>query len=171
MAAKKSKKKQTKLRKSAAKRKPVKKAARTKLPRKKPAAVKRKLAKKTPTAKKMPVKARPVVRKATKKTTTGAKKVVTSRKRVQGKSQSAEIDSFASDDVRSRSAGQSGALQGLSDAAGADSESVDELIEEGNAFEAGIISGVEAADRADERPVRTREVPEDDVPSEYLDEE
>ena len=53
----------------------------------------------------------------------------------------------------------------------ADSESVDELIDEGNAFEAGVISGVEEADDQDGREVRTREVPEDDVPGEYLDEE
>jgi hypothetical protein len=51
----------------------------------------------------------------------------------------------------------------------ADSESVDELIEEGNAFEAGVISGVEEADGEDGREVHTREVPEDDVPGEYLD--
>jgi hypothetical protein len=53
----------------------------------------------------------------------------------------------------------------------ADSESVDELIEEGNAFEAGVVSGVEEAGNAEGREVRTREVPEDDVPAEYLDEE
>jgi len=67
--------------------------------------------------------------------------------------------------------GQSGDLQGLSNSERADSESVDELIEEGNAFEAGIVSGVEDADNADEKEVHTHEVPEDDVPSEYLDEE
>src|SRR5579862_6157958 len=38
---------------------------------------------------------------------------------------------------------QSGDLQGLSDIPGADSESVRELLEEGQAFEAGIVSGVE----------------------------
>jgi len=59
----------------------------------------------------------------------------------------------------------------LSDVERADSESVDELIDEGNAFEAGVISGVEEADDQDGREVRTREVPEDDVPGEYLDEE
>ena len=58
--------------------------------------------------------------------------------------------------------------QGLSRSASADSESVDELLEEGNAFEAGIVSGVERADNSD-REVRTQEVPEDDVPGEYLD--
>jgi hypothetical protein len=70
-----------------------------------------------------------------------------------------------------RSGEQSGDLQGLSDVESADSESVDELLEEGNAFEAGVVSGVEEADRRGEKEVRTREVPEDDVPQEYLDED
>lgn len=73
--------------------------------------------------------------------------------------------------LRARSAGQSGALQGLSDRAGADSESVDELLEEGNAFEAEVVDGVENAPDADEGEVRTHEVPEDDVPEEYLDQD
>ena len=64
---------------------------------------------------------------------------------------------------------QSGDLQGLSRAQQADSESVDELVEEGNLFEAGAVAGVEEADNADEREVHTREMPEDDVPEEYLD--
>lgn len=51
----------------------------------------------------------------------------------------------------------------------ADSESVDELVEEGNIFEAGAVAGVEKADDEDTREVHTREVPEDDVPDEYLD--
>jgi len=66
---------------------------------------------------------------------------------------------------------ESGDLQGLSRRETADSESVDELLEEGNAFEAGVISGVEEADDSDEKGVRTHEVPSDDVPREYLDEE
>lgn len=66
-------------------------------------------------------------------------------------------------------AGQSGDLQGLSRREDADSESVEELVEEGNAFEAGVVTGVEEADDADEREVHTHEVPEDDVPGEYLD--
>jgi hypothetical protein len=61
--------------------------------------------------------------------------------------------------------------QGLSTVERSDSESVGELLEEGNAFEAGVISGVERADDADEREVRTRQIPEDDVPEEYLDED
>jgi len=43
------------------------------------------------------------------------------------------------------------------------------LLEEGNAFEADVVAGVENADDADEKEVRTHEVPEDDVPNEYLD--
>jgi hypothetical protein len=66
---------------------------------------------------------------------------------------------------------QSGDLQGLSRHESADSESVDELIEEGNAFEADVVAGVESADNADEQEVHTHEVPEDDVPAEYLDED
>ena len=64
---------------------------------------------------------------------------------------------------------QAGDLQGLSDVERADSESVDELLEEGNAFEAGVVQGVEEADDAETREVHTHEVPEDDVPEEYLD--
>src|ERR1700691_5279910 len=75
------------------------------------------------------------------------------------------------DETGSDSAGQSGDIQQLRDSALADSESVDELVEEGNAYEAGIISGVEDAPDADVAEVRTREVPEDDVPEEYLDNE
>src|SRR5262249_16385135 len=73
---------------------------------------------------------------------------------------------------RSRVSGrQSGDLQGLSRTERADSESVEELAEEGNLFEAGAVAGVEQADNADEREVHTREVPEDDVPDEYLEKE
>ncbi|MGD1092755.1 MAG: hypothetical protein ABSB35_12295 [Bryobacteraceae bacterium] len=69
----------------------------------------------------------------------------------------------------SGSAGQSGDDQGLSDVAGADSESVEELLDEGQFFEAEVISGVENAPDADVSEVHTRQVPEDDVPPEYLD--
>jgi len=65
---------------------------------------------------------------------------------------------------------RSGDLQVLSRREGADSESVDELVEEGNAFEADVVA-VESGGDADEREVRTHEVPEDDVPGEYLDKE
>jgi len=67
------------------------------------------------------------------------------------------------------SAGQSGDTQGLSDVAEAGSESVEELVEEGQAFEAEAIGGVENAPDPDVAEVHTTQVPEDDVPPEYLE--
>jgi len=67
-------------------------------------------------------------------------------------------------------AGQAGDLEEIPRAEDVDSESVEELLEEGQSFEAGIVSGVEEADAGDGE-VRTREVPEDDVPEEYRDED
>jgi hypothetical protein len=66
------------------------------------------------------------------------------------------------------SAGQSGDTQGLSDVAEAGGESVEELLEEGQSFEAEAIGGVEDAPDPGVAEVHTRQVPEDDVPSEYL---
>jgi hypothetical protein len=60
-----------------------------------------------------------------------------------------------------------GDTQGLSDEPEADSESVQELVSEGQFFEAAVVSGVENAPDADVSEVRTHEVPEDDVPLEY----
>ncbi len=71
--------------------------------------------------------------------------------------------------IASRSAGQAGDVQGLSRKAIVDSESVEELLEEGQAREAAAISGVENALDPDQGEVQTREVPEDDVPEEYTD--
>jgi hypothetical protein len=59
----------------------------------------------------------------------------------------------------------------LSNVASADSESVEELEEEGQAFEAEAVRGVEEAPDPDVAEVTTHEVPEDDVPREYDDEE
>jgi len=72
------------------------------------------------------------------------------------------------DELGPASAGQSGDLQQLSGFADADSESVEELVEEGNTFEAQAVEGVEDAKPPDVSEVKTREVPEDDVPAEYL---
>ena len=91
------------------------------------------------------------------------------KKRVRGKSESAATMAFEAEGLGARSGGQSGDLQGLSDAEGADSESVDELLEEGNAFEAEAVKGVQDAPDADKSEVVTHEVPEDDVPEEYQD--
>jgi hypothetical protein len=67
--------------------------------------------------------------------------------------------------------GQSGDTQGLSKRETADSESVEELVDEGQDYEAEVISGVENALDPDQAEVTTKEVPEDDVPSEYRDQE
>ena len=65
--------------------------------------------------------------------------------------------------------GQAGDTMGLSRDEIAGPESVEELIEEGQAYEAAVISGVEDAPDADQGEIKTRQVPEDDVPDEYLD--
>jgi hypothetical protein len=93
----------------------------------------------------------------------------TPRKRARGKSEIVDAVSFEPAGLGARSGGQSGDLQGLSNAGRANSESVDELLEEGNSFEAEVVKGVEDAGDADEGEVHTHEVPEDDVPGEYLD--
>jgi|SRR5580704_8606981 hypothetical protein len=69
----------------------------------------------------------------------------------------------------SNAGGQSGDTQGLSRDERDDSESVEELAEEGQDFEAEAVSGVEDALDPDEGEVTTHEVPEDDVPGEYTD--
>jgi hypothetical protein len=48
---------------------------------------------------------------------------------------------------------------------------VEELLEEGQTFEAEAVAGVENAPDPDQGEVVTHESPEDDVPKEYLKEE
>jgi N utilization substance protein A len=72
------------------------------------------------------------------------------------------------DELGTNAAGQSGDIQQFSDVADADSESVVQLLEEGNAFEASAVKGVENAKDPDVSEVTTHQVPEDDVPGEYL---
>ena len=64
---------------------------------------------------------------------------------------------------------QSGDTQGLSTTEQGDTESVEELAADGQAFEASAVSGVEDAADPDVHEVKMREVPEDDVPREYDD--
>jgi hypothetical protein len=71
------------------------------------------------------------------------------------------------DELATDSGGQSGDAQGMSDLAEADSQSVGELIQEGNAFEASVVDGVQNAKDPDVSEVTTRQVPEDDIPEEY----
>jgi hypothetical protein len=116
-----------------------------------------------------------VPKKASVKTKVGGKKTTVGKtadaikKQVREKSQSVHTTAFALERLGSRSGEQSGDLQGLSNVQGADSESVDELLEQGNAFEADVVKGVEDAGDADEGEVRSHEVPQDNVPGKYLD--
>jgi hypothetical protein len=123
------------------------------------AAPKKKVAKKTTPAKKAAA-----ARKAVPK-----KKKALKKSNPRGKREGDDSVVFEPAGLGARSGGQSGDLQGLSNREGADSESVDELLEEGNAFEAEVVKGIEDVPDADEGEVRTHEVPEDDVPEEYLE--
>ncbi len=71
--------------------------------------------------------------------------------------------------MRARAGAGGGDYGGVSTVEGVGSESADELLEEGQTFEAGIVSGVEDAPDADQGEVRTHEVSQDDVPEEYDD--
>jgi hypothetical protein len=75
------------------------------------------------------------------------------------------------DELGPEAAGQAGDLQQIPNDEDVTSESVEELIEEGNAFEAEIVYGVENAKPPDISEVKTREVPEDNVPEEYLNDD
>lgn len=136
--------------------------------------------KKKPTHKKrVPRKvARRRVKKAAVTKNTAAVKKTTRRgnpakrnKRVRGKRSSASLTALNPKGMGAGSGGQSGDVQGLSNVAAADSESVEELLEEGQSFEAEVISGVEYDPEVDPEEVTTREVPEDEVPAEYLEED
>src|ERR1700730_11912351 len=127
--------------------------------------------KKTAASKRKPVKKK-VTKKVSKRNAAPKKKLVLKKPAVQAKGVGSRAERVKPVDVSkkpSRPAVQAGDLQALSNAETVDSESVGELVEEGNAFEADIVAGVEDAGRHDEREVRTHEVPEDDVPGEYLD--
>jgi hypothetical protein len=127
---------------------------------------KKKLAKKKAVLKRVAAKTKTLGKK-----TAGARTAGALKKRVQGKKQSVDTEAYAQEGWRARSEMQSGDLQGLSNVEGADSESVEELLEEGNVFEADAVMGVEHAGDTDEKEVRTHEVPQDDVPGEYQDKE
>ncbi len=96
-----------------------------------------------------------------------------SRRRRIKKSASAKTQNFRTEDFLPRTEiaadkavrGSAGIIQRRS----ADSVSVDVLNEEGNAFEADVVAGMQNVGDTDEKEVRMHEVPEDDVPGEYLD--
>jgi hypothetical protein len=142
-------KKKSTLKKSAAKKAA---SARKKTTRK--AAPKKRTAKKSLAArKKSSAKKKPATKKATRRRAEVINPITPSGRRGLGP----------------ESGGQSGDTQGLSRRSYDDSESVEELMEEGQYMEAEAVSGVENAPDADQGEVRTREVLEDDVPEEYTD--
>src|SRR5438128_11941481 len=142
---KKTKKKQAKSMRTAGKKvAPMKKAVKKKLAKKR-VGPKKKLAKKKAAPGKAEVKT-----KAGGKKTTGGKTAGAFQKQVLRKNQSVDTVPFALEGLGARAGEQSGDLQGLSNIQGADSERMEELLEEGNAFEAAVVNGVEDAEDADE---------------------
>jgi hypothetical protein len=155
--------------------------------RKKPARKKKAVSRKKPTLKKSAARRAPSARKKTVKR--AAPKRLAAKKKSLPKKKSPAKKKLAKKATRRRaevinpitpsgrrglgaaSGGQSGDTQGLSRRSYDDSESVEELMAEGQYMEAEAVSGVENAPDADQGEVRTRQFPEDDVPEEYLDEE
>jgi hypothetical protein len=153
--------------------------------RKKPARKpikKRATAKRSSSKKKAPAKKKAAVKTKSASRKSATKKKVSSRKPARRKSGVARSGASRSAEMThptpvgrrglgAESGGQSGDTQGLSRRSYDDSESVEELMEEGQYSEAEAVAGVENAPDADEGEVRTRQFPEDDVPQEYLDED
>jgi hypothetical protein len=146
------KNKQTKRKKSAKKTTPKSKA------RKKARASMRATAKRTPRR----------ITAASKRSLARQKKFSAKRKRVTNTGLVVETVPFPSGD-RPHPGAQAADLQGLSNRPTANSESVEELLQEGNAVEAEAIQGAENVLDTDQGEVE-HEVTEDDPP-EYLDKE
>jgi hypothetical protein len=108
------------------------------------------------------------VKSASKLALKKALKKKAAKKRPRGKADSAELAGYQRKGLGSFTGGQAG-VQGISGRAGIDSESVTELLEEGQTFEAEAVSGVENAADPDVSEVVTHQFPEDDVPEEYQD--
>jgi hypothetical protein len=128
---------------------------RKQVPRKKVSAKTKSVRKKSAVKKKSAAKKKPVTRKATRRRAEIINPVTPTGRRGLG----------------ADSGGQSGDTQGLSRRSYDDSESVEELLEEGQYAEAEAVSGVENARDADQGDVRTTQFPEDDVPEEYQNED
>jgi hypothetical protein len=134
------------------------------MPKKKKQTTRKKSAKKT-TPKRKPRR----IKAASKRSLARNKKFSVKRKKVTSTGSVVETVPLPSGERREQRDGQAGDLQGLSDRPMANSESVEELLEEGNAMEAEAVQGVENALDADQGEVKTHEVQEDDVPQEYQD--
>lgn len=95
-------------------------------------------------------------------------RVLRSRLPTRGEDRDLEMANFEPAGLGARSGGQSGDLQGLSNKQSADSESVDELLEEGNSFEAEVVKGVQDAPDADVSEVHTHQEREElDLPEDF----
>jgi hypothetical protein len=142
------------------------------MPKKKPAG--RKVTKSKKTTKRPSAKVSARARKAAPKRKATATKPAKKSRTIRGTSAAAgraRSIPFRPKGPGAETAGQSGDIEGLRKVARANSESVEELAEEGQSFEADVVAGVEDAEDAEESEVVTHEVPEDDVPSEYDDNE
>ena len=89
------------------------------------------------------------------KKATHRKRTAGRRGPVRGKGQVLEIAAVEPTGLGSNVAGQSGDIEGLSNVAVGNSESIAELVEEGQDLEAEVVSGVEGAPEPDEAEVTT----------------
>jgi hypothetical protein len=137
--------------------------------KKKAKAKKKPAGKKSKAAKKPKAKAAVKTKPSTKKKVAAKSKAKPVRRRVKGGPAEGELVSYERRGLGARTAGQAGDTQGIRRKVDVDSESVEELLEEGQSFEAEVVDGVENAPDPDQGEVRTHEVEEDDVPDEYLD--
>jgi hypothetical protein len=108
------------------------------------------------------------IKAASKRSLARNKKFSAKRRRVASTGLVVETVPIPSGERREHRDGQAGNLQGLSNRPTANSESVEELLEQGNALEAEAVQGAENALDADQGEVETHKVPEDDPP-EYQD--
>ena len=90
-------------------------------------------------------------------------------KNISGREISTEAVTYETRGIGAKSAGQAGDTQGLPKIPVGDTDSVEGLLEEGQTLEAEILEGVESARDADKSEVKTRQLPADDVPEEYLE--
>src|SRR5213592_2263810 len=115
------------------------------MPAKKKTKKKKQTTKRAKTTRRKPVAAKTKRKPVAKKKTVPKKK----SKKVVAKKRRTSPTEFSVKKPPAQSAQLSGDLQGLSRGEHAGSESVAELLEEGNTFEAEIVSGVEAADASE----------------------
>jgi len=139
---------------------------------KKKSTVKKSAAKKKSPARKKPVKKAAAKKLVAKKKSATKKKKLPARKSRRGREAVMNpVTPRGRRGLGAASGGQSGDTQGLSRRSYDDSESVEELMEEGQYMEAEAVGGVENAPDADQGEVRTRQFPEEDVPEEYKEDD